>query len=133
MTITLEGWSQKSLTKREIKGVDARIEEFDLDGSVYDGTFLPDELVEAGLANFAGAIRGSVNAAIFAGSGAIQSYDKACWLAVLPRSQHQVQISAVEPKYDLSRHYLEYGALGIDVPRSAQSPTVQRGFRGRAE
>jgi hypothetical protein len=36
--------------------VDARIEEFDLEGSVYDGTFLPDELVEAGLANFAGAI-----------------------------------------------------------------------------
>ena len=50
----------KSLAKREIKGVDARIEEFDLEGSVYDGTFLPDELVEAGLANFAGAIRGGV-------------------------------------------------------------------------
>ena len=59
------------LTKREVKSVNSRIEELDFEGSVYDGTFLPDELIEPGLPNFAGAIRGSVNAAIFAGSGAI--------------------------------------------------------------
>jgi hypothetical protein len=96
--------------------VNARIEEFDLEGSVYDWTFLPDELIEPGLPNFAGAVRGSVNAAIFTGSSSIQSYDKAFWLGILRRSQHQVQVAAVEPENDLSRHCLEHGALGIDVP-----------------
>ena len=99
--------------------MNARIEEFNLEGSVYDWTFLPDELIEPGVPNFAGAVRGSVNAAIFAGSGAIQSYDKAYWLVVLRWSQHQMQVAAVEPEHDLSRHCLEHGALGIDVPRPA--------------
>jgi len=66
--------------------VNARIEEFDLEGSVYDWTFLPDQLIEPGLPNFAGAFRGGVNAAIFPRGGAIQSYDKAYWLGVLRRS-----------------------------------------------
>ena len=65
----------ESLTKREVKGVNARIEEFDLESSVYDWTFLPDELIEPGLPNFAGAVRGSVNAAIFAGNGAVQLHN----------------------------------------------------------
>jgi len=74
------------LTKREVKGVNARIEEFDFEGPVYDRTFLPDELIKPGLPNFAGAVRGSVNAAVFAGSNAIQSHDEAYWLAILRRS-----------------------------------------------
>ena len=116
--------SAKSLTKREIECLNAKIEELDFEGSVYDWTFLPDELIESGLSNFAGAVRGSVNAAIFAGSGAIQSYDKAYWLGVLCRSYHQVQVAAVESEHDLSGHGLEHRALGIDVPRPAQSPMV---------
>jgi hypothetical protein len=44
------------LTKREVKGVNARIEEFDLEGSVYDWTFLPDELIEPGLPTLADAV-----------------------------------------------------------------------------
>src|SRR5580700_8795888 len=74
------------LAKSKVKGPNARIEEFDFEGSVYDWTFLPDELIEPRLPNFAGAVRGSVNAAIFARSGAIQSHDKAYWLGVLCRS-----------------------------------------------
>ena len=71
------------LTKREVQGLNAAIEEFDLEGSVYDWTFLPDELIESGLSNFAGAVRRSVNSAIFAGSAAIQSCDKANRFTVL--------------------------------------------------
>ena len=112
------------LTKREIKCLNAQIEELDFEGSVCDSAFLSDELIESGVPNFAGAVRGSVNAAIFAGSGAIQSYDKAHRLGILRGSEHQVQIAAVEPEHDLSRHCLEYGALGIDVPRPTQSPMV---------
>ena len=97
--------------------MNARIEEFNLEGVVYDWTFLPDELIKPGLANLARAVRGCVTAAVFAGSGAVQSYDKAYWLGVLRRSQHQVQVAAVEPEHDLSRHCLEHSALGVDVPR----------------
>ena len=71
------------LTKREVKSVNSRIEELDFEGSVYNWTFLPDELIESGLPNFTGAIRSSVNAAILAGNGAIQSYDKAYWLGII--------------------------------------------------
>ena len=106
----------KSLSKREVKGLNAGIEEFNLEGSIYDWTFLADELIEPGLPNFAGAIRGRVNAAIFAGSGAIQPDDKTYRLGVLRRCQHQVQVAAVEPDHNLSRHCLEHGALAINVP-----------------
>ena len=74
------------LAKREIKCLNVRIEDPDFERSVYDWTFLPDELIELRIPNFARAVRGGVDAAIFAGSGAIQSYDKADWLGVLTRS-----------------------------------------------
>jgi hypothetical protein len=99
--------------------VKARIEEFDLERPVDDWTFLPDELIEPGLANFAGAVRASVDAAVFAGSGAIQPYDKAYRLGVLRISHDQVQVAAVEAEHDLSGHGLKHGALGIDDPRPA--------------
>jgi hypothetical protein len=76
----------KSLTKREVEGLNARIEEFDLEGSVYDWTFLPDELIEPGLTDFAGAVRDNVYTAIFAGGGAVQGHLKANGLSVLRRS-----------------------------------------------
>ena len=76
----------KSLAKREIKCLNARIKEFDLEGSVYDWTFLPDELIKPGLPNFTGAVRGSVNSAIFPRSGAVQGHLKANGLSVLRRS-----------------------------------------------
>src|SRR5271167_1885611 len=114
----------KSLTKREIKCLNAKIEELDFEGSVYDWTFLPDELIESGLSNFAGAVRAGISAGVFPGSGAIQPHDKLHGLAVLRRSQHQVQVAAVEPEHDLARHCLQHGALDIDIPRPAQSPMI---------
>ena len=113
-----------SLAKREIKCLNAKIEELDFKSSVYDWTFLPDELIESGLSNFAGAVRGCVNATVFPGDRAIQSHDKPHGLAVFPRSQHQVQVAAVEPEHDLARHCLQHGALNIDIPRSAQCPMI---------
>jgi hypothetical protein len=56
-----------SLTKREIEYLNARTEELDLEGSVYDWTFLPDELIESGLSNLAEAVRG--NATVFPWDG----------------------------------------------------------------
>jgi len=96
--------------------MNTRIEEFDLEGSVYDWAFLPYELIKPGLLNFTGAVQGSVNAAILAGSGAIQSHDKAYGSGVLRRSQHQVQVAAVEAKHNSARRCLKYGALGIHLP-----------------
>jgi hypothetical protein len=75
--------------------VKAKIEELDFEGSIYDRTFLPDELIESGLLNFARAILSRVNTGVFPGSGAIQPHEKPHGLAVLRRSQHQVQVAAV--------------------------------------
>ncbi len=122
-----------SLTKGEVKSLNAGIKEFDFKGSVYDWTFLPDELIEPGLSNFAGAVRGGIQSTIVAGSGAIQSHEEANGLTVFRGSQHQVQVAAVEPEHNLARRRLKHRAFGIDVPRPAQSPMIQRRFRGRCE
>ena len=74
------------LTKREVKRLNAGIKKFDLKSPVFYLTLLSDELIETRLPNFAGAVRGSVYAAIFAGNRAIQPYDKAYWLGFLRRS-----------------------------------------------
>ena len=82
----LKNIAHESLAKGEIEGVSARIEKFDLERSVYNWSFLSDELIEPGLPNFARAVGSSVNALIFAGSGAIQCHLKADGLTVLRRS-----------------------------------------------
>jgi hypothetical protein len=76
----------KSLSKREVKSLNAWIQEFDLESSIHDCTFLPDELIEAGLPNFADAVPGSVNTVIFTKSGAVQSYLKANGFTIPGRS-----------------------------------------------
>jgi hypothetical protein len=45
------------LTKRKRKSLNARIEELDLKSPVQYLTLLPDELIKAGLPNFAAAVR----------------------------------------------------------------------------
>jgi hypothetical protein len=63
-----------SLTKRERKGLDAGVKEFDLKSPVSYLTLLPDELIKTGLSNLAGAFRRGVNSTIVAGCGAVQSH-----------------------------------------------------------
>src|SRR5580704_16345787 len=110
-----------------------RQDRLDFEGSVYDWTFLSDELIKSGPSNLAGAIRGCVNATVFPGDGPFQPHDKPPGLAVLRGSQYQVQVAAVEPEYDFARRHLQHGAFSIDIPRPAQSPMVQRKFYGCAE
>src|SRR5690242_21616678 len=122
MKIVTSSRNSGALTKREIKCVNTKVEELDFEGSVHDWTFLANELIESGLSNFAGAVRGRVNAGAFPRGGAIEPHDKSHGLAGLWGSQHQVQVAAVEPEHDLARHCLQHGAFGIYVPRPAQSP-----------
>ena len=72
-----------ALSNRECKGPSAGIKGIQSQkfGLLLD--LLPDELIEPGLPNFAGAVRGSVNAVIFAGSGAVQCHFEADGLTVL--------------------------------------------------
>ena len=104
------------LTECEVKSLDAGIKEFDLKRSVYDCTFLPDELIESRLSNFAGAIRSGIRSTIFARGSAIQGHFKTDGLAVLCWGQNQVQVAAVEPEHNLARPCLEHGGLGTDIP-----------------
>jgi hypothetical protein len=74
------------LPKRERKGLNAGIKEFDLNRSVFYSTLLPDELIESGLSNLAGAVRGGIDSTIVAGRRAVQLYLEANGLAVLRRA-----------------------------------------------
>jgi hypothetical protein len=114
--IRLTGRFSVLLTECEVKSLDAAIEEFDLKRSVYDCTFLPDELIESRLSNFAGAVRSGIRSTIFARGSAIQGHFKTDGLAVLCWGQNQVQVAAVEPEHNLARPCLEHGGLGTDIP-----------------
>src|SRR5271169_1290083 len=98
----------ESLTKGEVKGANARIEKFDLEGSVYDRTFLPDELIETRLPNFAAAVRRRINAVILAERGAVQRDLETNWLPVLRRSQNEIQVTAMESEHHLAGSRLQH-------------------------
>ena len=113
------------LAKCEVKGLNARIKKLDLESSDLYLALLPDQLIEAGFANFTGAIRRCVSSTINAGGCAVQRHPEANRLAVLRRGHHQVQITAVKPEYNSAPWCLRHSALGIHVPRTAESPVVQ--------
>ena len=120
------------LTKREVKNLNAGIQELDLKGAVYDWAFLPNELIHAGLANFAVAVRRGVNSVILAGRGAVQRDFEPNRLAVLRRSQNQIQVAAWNRNTTLPGTSLQHRCFRADVPRSDESPLVQRRRRRRA-
>ena len=75
-----------SLTKREVENLSAGIQELDLKCAVYDWeALLPNDLIHAGFANFAIAVRSRVNSVVVAGRGAVECDLEANRLAVLRR------------------------------------------------
>jgi len=78
--------SSKRLTKRERKGLNARIKEFDLKSPVFYQALLPDELIETGLSNLASAVRGGIDSAIITWGGSVQCHLKPNGLTVLHRA-----------------------------------------------
>jgi len=55
------------LAKRERKDLDAGIEEFDLEGHVFDRPLLPDELIHPRLSNIARSIGSGIGSMVVAG------------------------------------------------------------------
>jgi len=58
----------QSYPKRGVKSLNAGIEKSISKGSVHNWALLPDQLIEPWLPNFAGAVRGGVDAAISPGA-----------------------------------------------------------------
>jgi len=118
------------LTKRERKGLNAGIEEVNLESAVFDLTLLPDELIETWLPDLAVAIGGGITSAIRSGRGAVQFHPEANGFTILCRTYYHVQVASMEPEHDFARGYLKHSALGAHVPRSTQSPLIQsRSYR----
>src|SRR6202790_770727 len=123
----------KSLTKREVENLSAGIQELDLKCVVLDWEALPpNDLIHAGLANFAVAVRPRVNSAVVAGSATVERKLEPNRLAVLRRSQNDVQVAGVEAEHNLAGHSLQHRRFRADVPRANESPLVQRGRRRRS-
>src|ERR1700720_4538625 len=78
-------------TKREIERLDAGIKEFDFECAILYLAFLPDELIKPWLSDFTGAVRATIRPAIFARRGAVQCHLETSGLAVVRRTQHQMQ------------------------------------------
>src|SRR6266850_909343 len=121
-----------SLPECEDESLNAGIKELDLKTPVLYLAFLADELIQTRLLNLAGAVRGGIRSTIVSRRFAVQRHLEAIWLTVLGRSQHQVQIAAMEPEHNLARSCVEHGGLGPDIPLSAQPPLIQRWFFGWA-
>src|SRR5258706_6721376 len=62
------------LAEREREHLDAGIEEFDLEGHVFDRPLLPDQLIHPRFPNLARAIGAGIGAMIAARRGAVQRY-----------------------------------------------------------
>src|SRR5580692_5882336 len=124
--------STRTSTKSEGKRLHARIEEFNFEGPVFNRPLLPDELIQPVLLNRAVAIRVGVAAVILTRWSAVKLNREPNRLAILRRSQHQVQIARMKPKRNLSRSRLQYGAFFAHFPCSGQSPLIQRKTRSQA-
>src|SRR5205823_3193592 len=117
-------WQGAVLTKRERKGLDAGIEEFNLKDHVFDGPLLPDELIHPRLSNLARSIGAGIGSMIVAGHGAIQLHLEANRRPALRRAQDHMDVAAVEPEHNLAGRRCECATLGPGVPRSAESPLI---------
>src|SRR5277367_6434201 len=92
--------SRCSLTEREVENLSAGIQELNLKCAVGNWeALLPNELIHAGFANFAGAVRPRVNSVVVAGGGAVERELEPNRLAVLRRSQNEVQVAGVETEH----------------------------------
>src|ERR1700721_1115827 len=72
----------------EGKGLHARIQEFNLESSIFHSSLLADQLIQAMLLHRAGAAGIGVAAVIVAGCGAINFHHEAHRLAVLRGAQY---------------------------------------------
>lgn len=82
---------------------------------------------ETGLSNLAGAVGCGINSTVVAGLATVQFHLEANGLTVFHRTPCVGRDR--EPEHNLARRCLKHSALGTDVPRSAQSPLIQRGCR----
>jgi hypothetical protein len=70
--------------------VNARIEEFDLKGAVFDWTLLPYELIKPRLANLTNTIGGGIGSTIVTWRGAVQRHLESNGFTALGRTQHEI-------------------------------------------
>ena len=116
--------SAPSLAKSKRERLDTGIEEFNLKDRVLDRLLLTDELIHPGLSNLPCAIGRGIGSMILAGRGTIHRYFEANGRPVFLGTQNHMEVARMEPEYNLARRRLERGALGADVPRSAETPLI---------
>src|SRR6188474_336710 len=104
------------LTEREHHRPDPGVEKLDLERAIGDATSLSNELIETRLADLTGAVGGRIDSVCVSRGGAVQRHLESNGPSVLPRSQDEVQIAAMEPEGDAAARRFEHGALGTDLP-----------------
>ena len=92
---------------------------------------LTDQLVKPLAGDHASALGVDIHAVIGAGRGAVQRHPEAHRLAAAGRSQHQVQVTALEVVDDLAAGGVERCELRADGPGADQAPVVDGRRRGQ--
>ena len=110
--------------EREGEGLDAGVEELDLELPISDGLRLPDQLVHTGFDN--GAVAGFVD---------VEAVRRSGWLSVEPHAelhrpvaagpQDQMEVACVKAEHDAAVDFVEDRGFLADRPIAAQRPMIQ--------
>src|SRR5580704_2228832 len=114
------------LTSSERKGkyLYAGIEKFNFECAVLHFSFLPDQLVQAVFLHHTLALRVGVHAVVFARRGAVDANAKANRLAILARSQNEMQVARMKPEEHFPWGGHQRRMLIAHSPVSGESPLV---------
>jgi hypothetical protein len=108
-------WIHKS-TERERKGLNTRVEKFDLEHAIRDRARLSDQLIETLFSCRADAFFVNVAAVSCAGRLPIEEHAEPHGRTSRGRSHDQVQIAGVKTVRDPATASVQQGCLGLDGP-----------------
>src|SRR6202011_5818882 len=115
----------ENLTEREAVGLDARIEEFDLEGSILDAAPLADQLVEPLIISSALALAVDVGSVGCACGLAIDKDAKPHRSGTFGRSHDEVDVTGVKAKGDTPARLVLNCCPPRDRPKSRYGPIIQ--------
>jgi hypothetical protein len=103
-------------TQRECEGLDALIEELDLETTVDDWASLPDQLVHPLFDDHAGSLGVDVGPAVGTRRTSIDEHLKANGFVASQRAHHQMNVTSMDLKRDSAGRLVQDGCLELDGP-----------------
>ena len=113
---------RSSESKREC--LNSRVEEFDLEGAIFDPAGLPYQLIEPVLGDGAVALRVGIHPMILTRCGPVEPHSESHRLSVRRGAEHEVKVPGVKAEDDLAGCGDQRRMLTADIPLPAQGPLI---------